>query len=60
MTTLVGIQGRNWALLGADTRIADDSTIYRLAKGHSKIIEHETFTIAGKRKVIGAVFVIRD
>ena len=46
MTTLVGIQGRNWALLGADTRIADDSTIYKLAKGHSKIIEHEEFTIA--------------
>lgn len=46
MTTLIGIQGRNWALLGADTRIADDSTIYKLAKGHSKIVEHEDFTIA--------------
>lgn len=46
MTTLVGIQGRNWALLGADTRIADESTIYKMSKGHSKIIEHENFTIA--------------
>jgi ATP-dependent protease HslVU (ClpYQ) peptidase subunit len=46
MTTLIGIQGRTWALLGADTRIADDSTIYKLAKGHSKIVEHEDFTIA--------------
>jgi hypothetical protein len=32
--------------LGADSRIADDSTIYKLAKGYSKIIEHELFTIA--------------
>lgn len=46
MTTLIGIQGRNWALLGADSRIADDSRIYKLPKGHSKIIEHELFTIA--------------
>ena len=46
MTTLIGIQGRNWALLGADTRIADNSTIYKMAKGHSKIIETEDFTIA--------------
>jgi ATP-dependent protease HslVU (ClpYQ) peptidase subunit len=46
MTTLVGVQGRNWALLGADTRIADDSRIYKLPKGHSKIIEQENFTIA--------------
>ena len=46
MTTLIGIQGRNWALLGADSRIADDSRIYKLPKGHSKIIEHDVFTIA--------------
>lgn len=46
MTTLIGIQGRNWALLGADTRVADDSTIYKMTKSNSKIIEHEYFTIA--------------
>lgn len=46
MTTIVGIQGRNWALLGADSRIADNSTIYKMVKGYSKIIEGEDFTLA--------------
>lgn len=46
MTTLVGIQGRNWALLGADTRIAEDGSIYQMVKGSSKILQHDDFTIA--------------
>ncbi len=46
MTTLIGIQGRNWALLGADTRITDETTIYKMSRGNSKIIEHENFTIS--------------
>jgi len=39
VTTIVGIQGKNWSLLGADSRITDDSTIYALPKNLSKIIE---------------------
>jgi len=46
MTTLVGIQGRNWALLGADTRIAEDGSIYQMVKGSSKILQLDDFTIA--------------
>ena len=46
MTTLVGIQARNWALLGADTRVTEDGSIYQMAKERSKIIQHDDFTIA--------------
>lgn len=41
MTTIVGIQGKNWALIGADTRISDEEMIYQMPKSISKIIEIE-------------------
>lgn len=53
MTTLIGIQGKSWALLGADTRITSDGTIYRMAKNHSKIAEHDGILIASAGDVRG-------
>lgn len=41
VTTIVGIQGKNWALLGADTRISDEEKIYQMPKTIAKIIEIE-------------------
>jgi len=46
MTTIVGIQGRSWALLGADSRVTAEGSIYQLPKNQSKIIELEEVTIA--------------
>ena len=54
MTTLVGIQGKSWALLGADTRITSEGTIYRMAKNHSKIVDVDGVLIASAGDVRGA------
>lgn len=54
MTTLVGIQGRNWALLGADTRITSEGTIYRMPKKYSKITDIDGILIASAGDVRGA------
>jgi 20S proteasome alpha/beta subunit len=53
VTTLVGIQGRSWALLGADTRVTSEGTIYRMPKGHSKIIDVDGIFIATAGDVRG-------
>jgi len=54
VTTLVGIQGRSWALIGADTRISSDGTIYKMPKGQSKIVEIDGILIASAGDVRGA------
>lgn len=53
MTTLVGIQGRSWALLGSDTRITSDGAIYRMPKNQSKIVEVDGIMIASAGDVRG-------
>ncbi len=53
MTTLVGIQGRSWALLGADTRVTSEGTIYRMPKHHSKIAQIDGILIASAGDVRG-------
>lgn len=53
MTTLIGIQGRSWALLAADTRITSDGAIYRMPKGQSKIVDVDGILIASAGDVRG-------
>lgn len=54
MTTLIGIQGKSWALLGADTRVTSEGTIYRMPKSQSKIVAIEDVVIASAGDVRGA------
>lgn len=53
MTTLIGIQGRSWALVGADTRVTSDGTIYRMPKNQSKIVSVDGILIASAGDVRG-------
>jgi ATP-dependent protease HslVU (ClpYQ) peptidase subunit len=46
VTTVVGLQGPNWAVVGADTRIAEDSRIFSMPKGTGKIIRKEGYIVA--------------
>ena len=46
MTTVVGIQGHNWAVVGADTRVVDDGRIFNLPAGAGKIVRKPDYIIA--------------
>jgi ATP-dependent protease HslVU (ClpYQ) peptidase subunit len=46
MTTLAGIQGNGWAVIGADTRVVDDNRVVELPKNAGKIFRKNGYVIA--------------
>ena len=59
MTTLVGVQGDGWAVLGCDSRATlEDGRILEI--GSSKIIENNNILIAGAGGPMGQMHVIRS
>ena len=46
MTTLAGIQGNGWSVIGSDTRVIDDSRIYSTPRHSSKIFKVSDYIIA--------------
>lgn len=57
MTTLIGVQGPNWAVVGYDSRVVDDgagSRIYTLTKDSPKIIQNGAYLLgaAGDMRAI--------
>lgn len=46
MTTLAGIQGNGWCVIGADSRVVDDSTIIELPKNAGKIFRKNGYIVA--------------
>lgn len=45
MTTVVGVQGSNWAVIGADTRIVEDGRIFATPAGAGKIVRKSDYII---------------
>ena len=46
MTTLAGIQGNGWAVIGADSRVVDDGMIVELPKNAGKIFRKNGYIVA--------------
>lgn len=46
MTTVIGIQGPTWAVVGADTRVIDNERIFALPSGAGKIIRNSDYIVA--------------
>lgn len=46
MTTLAGIQGNGWCVIGADSRVVDDNTIVELPKNAGKIFRKNGYIVA--------------
>jgi len=46
MTTLAGIQGDGWAVIGADSRVVDDGMIVELPKNAGKIFRKNGYVVA--------------
>ncbi len=45
MTTVVGVQGSNWAVIGADTRVVEDGRIFTTPTGAGKIVRKAEYII---------------
>ena len=54
MTTIVAIQGPNWAVVGSDSRVSDDGRIYTMPKGYGKVAKNEDYLLgaAGDMRAI--------
>lgn len=54
MTTLAGIQGDGWCVLGADSRVTEETRIFHLPAGTPKVIQVGAFLMgaAGDLRVI--------
>jgi ATP-dependent protease HslVU (ClpYQ) peptidase subunit len=45
MTTVVGLQGSNWAVVGADTRVVEDGRIFNMPTNAGKIVRKDGYII---------------
>jgi ATP-dependent protease HslVU (ClpYQ) peptidase subunit len=54
MTTIVAIQGPDWAAVGSDSRVTDEGRIYTMPKGYSKVSENRDYLLgaAGDMRAI--------
>ena len=46
MTTLAGVQGNGWSVIGADSRVIDDGAIVDLPKNAGKIFRKSGYILA--------------
>lgn len=53
MTTLIGIQGDGWAVMGSDSRVSDSETGRWSEMSHTKIVENNGILIGGAGSVRG-------
>lgn len=54
MTTIAAVQGKNWAVVGFDSRVSDDSRVYQLPKNQGKVVKNGEFLLgaAGDMRAI--------
>ena len=54
MTTIAGVQGNGWAVVGYDSRVSDDSRIYQLPKDQGKVVQNGRYLLgaAGDMRAI--------